>query len=180
MAGVAERYGRLSIILHWITLALLIGVYACIELREMYPRGSELREALKMWHFMLGLTVFFLVWVRITARFIGKTPPIVPAAPKWQLVIANIVEFALYGLMIVLPILGWLTLSAEGKPIPYFGVQLPALVGESKQLAERTEELHVTLATVGYFLIGLHAAAALFHHYVRRDNTLKRMKLSRG
>jgi superoxide oxidase len=180
MATVAERYGRLSIVLHWITLALLIGVYACIELREMYPRGSELREALKMWHFMLGLTVFVLVWVRIAARLMGNTPPIVPTAPRWQLIIANIVELALYGLMIVLPILGWVTLSAEGKPIPYFGVQLPALVGESKALAERTEELHVTLATVGYFLIGLHAAAALFHHYVRRDNTLERMKLLRG
>ena len=179
MATVAERYGRLSIVLHWITLALLIGVYACIELREIYPKGSELREALKMWHFMLGLTVFLLVWLRITARLMGKTPPIVPAAPKWQRMIANIVELALYGLMIVLPILGWLTLSAEGKPIPYFGLQLPALVGESKPLAERMEELHVTLATVGYFLIGLHAAAALFHHYVRRDNTLQRMKLSR-
>ena len=178
MATLSERYGRLSIILHWITLVLLIGVYACIELREMYPRGSDLREALKMWHFMLGLTVFFLVWVRITARWFGSTPPIVPAAPKWQRAIAIIVELALYGLMILLPILGWLTLSAEGMPIPFFGAQLPALVGESKQLAERTEELHVTLATIGYFLIGLHAAAALFHHYVQRDNTLRRMSLS--
>lgn len=178
MATLSERYGRLSIILHWITLALLIGVYACIELREMYPRGSDLREALKMWHFMLGLTVFFLVWVRITARWFGNTPPIVPAAPKWQLALASIVELALYSLMILLPILGWLTLSAEGKPIPFFGAQLPALAGESKQLAERTEELHVTLATIGYFLIGLHAAAALFHHYVQRDNTLRRMSLS--
>jgi cytochrome b561 len=179
MAALNERYGRLSIILHWIMLALLIGVYACIELREMYPRGSDLREALKMWHFMLGLAVFFLVWIRITARFIGKMPPIVPAPAKWQLVIANIVELALYGLMVLLPILGWVTLSAEGKPIQFFGAQLPALVGESKQLAERTEELHVTLATIGYFLIGLHAAAALFHHYIQRDNTLRRMKLSR-
>ncbi|MDY6948302.1 MAG: cytochrome b [Pseudomonadota bacterium] len=179
MATVAERYGRPSIILHWVTLALLIGVYACIELREMYPRGSELREALKAWHFMLGLTVFMLVWVRIMARLMGRTPPIVPAAAKWQLVTATLVELALYGLMILLPILGWVTLSAEGKPIPFFAAQLPALVGESEQLAQRTEELHVTLATIGYFLIGLHAVAALFHHYVQRDNTLTRMKLSR-
>lgn len=51
----------------------------------------------------------------------------------------------------------------------------PPLVAENKQLAERIEEMHTTLATIGYFLIGLHAAAALFHHYVQRDNTLKRM-----
>jgi superoxide oxidase len=73
MAIAPDRYGRLSIIIHWVTLAILIAVYACIELREIYPRGSEIREALKTWHYMLGLTVFLLVWLRITARLIGKT-----------------------------------------------------------------------------------------------------------
>lgn len=174
-----QRYSSLSIALHWLTLALLIGVYACIELREMYPRGSGPREALKMWHFTLGLTVFVVVWVRFAARVMGKTPPIVPAAPSWQMVVAAIVEFSLYGLMVILPLLGWLTLSAEGDAIPFFGLQLPALVAENKPLAQRAEELHVTLATIGYFLIGLHAAAALFHHYVQRDNALKRMLPSR-
>lgn len=175
----SQRYGRASIALHWITLGLLVGVYACIELREFFPRGSEPREALKMWHFMLGLSVFFVVWLRLAARFIGTTPPIIPPAAKWQTVPAVVVEFALYALMIVLPLLGWLTLSAEGKTIPFFGLQLPALIAQNEQLAHRTEELHETLATVGYFLIGMHAAAALFHHYVRRDNTLERMLPSR-
>ena len=174
----SDRYGRLSVVIHWATLALLVAVYACMELREMYARGSEIREALKTWHYMLGLTVFCLVWVRLTARSFGKTPPIVPATPKWQLIIANSVELALYALMIVLPLLGWVMLSAEGKAIPFFGLQLPALVGENEALAERTKEVHETLATIGYFLIGLHALAALFHHYVRRDNTLRRMRLS--
>jgi cytochrome b561 len=179
MATASDRYGRFSIVIHWSTLAILVAVYACIELREMYPRGSEIREALKTWHYMLGLTVFFLVWVRITARLIGKTPPIVPEVPRWQLMIATTVELALYGLMILLPVLGWVTLSAEGETIPFFGLQLPALVGANEALAERTEEVHETLATVGYFLIGLHALAALFHHYVQRDNALRRMMLSR-
>lgn len=179
MAAVTERYGKLSIALHWITLVLLVGVYACIELREMFPRDSDPRIMLKTWHFTLGLTVFVLVWVRMVARLLGKTPPIIPRAPRWQLIIANAVEFALYGLMFLLPILGWITLSAEGDSIPFFGLQLPALVAPNEQLAERTEELHETLATIGYFLIGLHAAAALFHHYVRRDNTLVRMSFSR-
>ena len=170
-----SRYSRLSIALHWFMLALLIGVYACIELRGMYPRGSEPREALKMWHFMLGLTVFLLVWVRFAARLARKVPPIVPPAPRWQMFIATLVEYGLYGLMFVLPPLGWLTLSAEGHVIPFFGLELPALVAPDKDLAGRTKELHETLATAGYFLAGLHAAAALFHHYVQRDNTLKRM-----
>jgi cytochrome b561 len=174
-----DRYGQLSVVIHWVTLALLVAVYACIELREMYPRGSDIREALKTWHYMLGLTVFFLVWVRITARLIGKTPPIVPALPKWQHMLANTVELALYALMIVLPLLGWVMLSAEGKAIPFFGLQLPALVGANEVLAGRIQEVHETLATAGYFLIGLHAIAALYHHYVQRDNTLRRMALRR-
>ena len=89
--------------------------------------------------------------------------------------IANTVELTLYALMIALPLLGWIMLSAEGKAIPFFGLQLPALVGTNDALAERIKEVHETLATVGYFVIGLHAIAALFHHYVRRDNTLRRM-----
>lgn len=174
----SDRYGRLSIVIHWITLALLLAVYACIELREIYPRGSEIREALKSWHYMLGLTVFVLVWLRITARLIGKTPPIIPAAPKWQRMIANTVELALYALMIVLPLLGWFMLSAKGEAIALFGIQLPALIGANHALAEQAEEVHEALAMVGLALIGLHAIAALFHHYVRRDNTLRRMTFS--
>jgi cytochrome b561 len=179
MATATDRYGKLSIVVHWSTLAILVAVYACIELRELYPRGSEIRAMLKTWHYMLGLTVFFLVWLRIAARLLGKTPPIVPAVPQWQITIAHVVELALYALMIALPLLGWVMLSAEGEVIPFFGLELPALVGTDRMLAERVEDVHETLATAGYFLIGLHAIAALFHHYVQRDNTLRRMTLLR-
>jgi cytochrome b561 len=85
------------------------------------------------------------------------------------------VHAALYLLMMVLPLLGWLVLSAGGKPIPFFGLELPALIAENKANAKQIKELHETIATAGYFLIGLHAAAALFHHYWIGDNTLKRM-----
>jgi cytochrome b561 len=72
-------------------------------------------------------------------------------------------------------VLGWLALSAAGKPIPFFGIQLPALVAESKDLAEQLKEVHETVGTIGYFLIGAHALAALFHHFITHDNTLLRM-----
>ena len=78
-----------------------------------------------------------------------------------------------------LPLAGWLLLSAEGKQIPFFGLQLPPLIAESKTVAEWAKEVHETGGTVGYFLIGLHVAAALFHHYFVRDNTLRRMLPSR-
>lgn len=174
-AAPRSRYSSLSIALHWLMLLLIASVYACMELREFYPRGSDFREGLKTWHFMLGLTVFLLVLVRIFARVRGGTPPTSPAPPKWQNILAKVTHFGLYALMIGMPIGGWLILSASGKPIPYFGLELPAIVGPNKAFAEQIKEIHETFGTVGYYLIGLHALAALFHHYVVKDNTLRRM-----
>lgn len=174
------RYGTLSIALHWLMLVLLAAVYACIELRELYPKGSEPREALKTWHFMLGLTVLILVLVRLAARLGAPTPRIEPAPPRWQHASAMLTHLALYGLMLGMPLLGWLMLSAAGKPVPFFGFELPALVDADKTLAGQLKEIHETGGTVGYILAGLHAAAALFHHYILRDDTLLRMLPRRG
>lgn len=173
------RYGSLSIGLHWLMLLLLAAVYACIELRGYFPKGSDPREALKTWHFMLGLVVFVLVSLRLVARAISPVPRIEPKPPKWQDLSAKLMHLALYALMLGMPLAGWLLLSAAGKPIPFFGLQLPALIGENKPLADAIKEVHETVGTAGYFLIGLHAAAALFHHYVVGDNTLRRMLPSR-
>ncbi len=170
-----DRYGSLSITLHWLMLLVLAAVYACIELREFYPRGSDPRNALKAWHFMLGLTVLVLVLVRIAGRLLGPSPAIRPQPPKLQMLAARLLHLALYALMIGMPIAGWLILSAEGASIPFFGLELPALIGQDKDLAEMIEDWHKTFGTVGYYLVGLHAAAALMHHYFVRDNTLLRM-----
>ncbi|MFA7350306.1 MAG: cytochrome b [Methylotenera sp.] len=170
-----KRYGTLSIGLHWLMLLLFIGVYACIELRELYPKGSDPREALKTWHFMLGLSIWGLVALRIYARLTSPTPSITPEPVRWQMLSAKLAHLALYGLMIVMPLLGWLLLSASGKPIPFFGLELPALVAKNKELAGLVKEVHQTMGVVGYYLIGLHAAAALFHHYYIKDDTLVRI-----
>ncbi len=171
----ATRYGSLSIGIHWLMLLLFIAVYACIELRVFYPKGSDLREGLKTWHFMLGMLVFALVWLRIAARFSGPTPSIQAEPPSWQQLSAKLLHLALYAVMIGMPLSGWLLLSASGKTIPFFGLELPALIGENKDFAEQIKELHEFVGTAGYYLIGLHAAAAFYHHYVVRDNTLTRM-----
>jgi len=174
LKNTAARYGSLSIGMHWLMLVLLIAVYACINLREIYPKGSDPREALKMWHFMLGLSVFVLVFVRLALRLTGQTPRI--ETDKWvQRRLAEVTHFALYVFMIVMPLLGWLALGASGKEIPFLGLELPSLTGPDKAFGDQVQEIHETLGTIGYYLIGLHAAAALFHHYVKRDDTLLRM-----
>ncbi len=170
-----QRYGSISIGLHWLMLVILIAVYACINLTELFPKGSELREALKTWHFMLGLTVLVLVTLRLVNRLAGASPVVSPPLPLRQQRLASAIHLALYALMLAMPMLGWLLLSAAGKPVPFFGAVLPALLAENKDLAEQLMEVHETIGTIGYFLIGAHALAALFHHYITRDNTLLRM-----
>lgn len=170
-----ERYHRVIISLHWFMLVLLIAVYACIELREFFPKGSDPRKALKMWHFMLGLSVLAFALVRLTFRLRHGSPPIVPTPPAIQQKISSIMHVMLYALMIGMPLAGWMILSAEGHAIPFFGLELPALIAPDKELAKQIEEMHTTFGKIGYFLIGLHALAGIYHHHFVKDNTLKRM-----
>ena len=171
----SDRYNALSIGAHWLTLLLLIAVYALIELRGIYPKGTAAHDAMKTWHFMLGLTVLGVVAVRLVLRLMFREPPITPPPPAWQMFVAKAMYLALYLFLIVMPILGWLTLSAQGKVIPFFGLELPALLGPDKALGRSLEDIHETIGTIGYYLIGIHVVAALFHHYFLRDNTLLRM-----
>jgi cytochrome b561 len=170
-----ERYGLGPIVFHWLILFLFLAVYASIELREVFPKGSEPREVLKTWHFMLGILIFLLLWPRLILLRQGHFPRINPEQPYWQKLLSRGMHLTLYGLMFLMPLTGWLLLSAEAKPIPFFGLQLPALISENKFVADLSKDAHELLGTLGYFLIALHTAAALLHHYFFRDNTLQRM-----
>lgn len=171
----AERYGLLSIGFHWVMFILLVAVYASIELRELYPKGTDTREAFKTWHFMLGLSVFFLVWLRLLARLVQTTPEHQANMSPWQVKLANAMYFLLYLFMIAMPLMGWLMLSGFGKPVPFYGMTLPALITENRDLGRLIKEIHEIVGTAGYYLVAIHTLAALFHHYILRDSTITRM-----
>ncbi|MHC8353887.1 cytochrome b [Pseudomonas sp. LB3P81] len=171
---VAHRYGKLSITLHWLMLALFVGVYASIEIKGLLPKGHTLRGLFLGLHSLFGLSIFVLVWLRLLARLTPR-PPVTPAVAKWQVGVSHLMHLALYVLMIGTPLLAWLMLSAGGKPVPWFGFFLPSPVAVDPDLARQFKYWHELLGSSGYWLIGLHAAAGLFHHYWVRDNTLTRM-----
>lgn len=176
-----DRYGSLSIAMHWLMLLVMVATYAAINLEDLAPKGSALRADLKTWHFLFGMTVLALVALRLVLRlFAGGTPSIAPDFPRWQHRLAQIMHVALYVFMFGLPLLGWLAVSAKGDPVSFFGMPLPMLVDANRSTYRWLKEIHETLGTAGYYLIGLHAAAALFHHYVMHDNTLTRMLPQRG
>jgi cytochrome b561 len=175
-AAAPKRYPDSAILLHWLVLILVVAAYACILLRTNFERGSDIREGLKAWHFMLGLSVLAATFLRIGLRaMVWKTPPITPPPPRMLHLPSIAAHLAIYAWLIAMPIAGWTILSAEGNPIPFWGLNLPPLTSPDKVLADQVKELHETSGTIGYFLLGLHAAAALFHHYFMKDDTLRRM-----
>jgi cytochrome b561 len=169
-----DSYNAVSIGLHWLTVVLFVAAYSTIELRELFPKGSDARDAMKWCHESVGLSIFILAGLRLLIRLVAR-----PRFPKethpWLRALSGASHAALYLLMITLPLIGWIMLSADGKTIPFFSVNLPPLIARDENLAGQLEELHETIGTLGYWLIGLHASAALFHHYVLRDKTLWRM-----
>ena len=179
-AAAPKRYPDSAILLHWLVLILVVAAYTCILLRTNFERGSDIREGLKAWHFMLGLSVLAATFLRIGLRvLVWKTPPITPLPPRMLHLLSIAAHLAIYAWLIAMPIAGWTILSAEGDPIPFWGLNLPPLTSPDKVLADQVKELHETSGTIGYFLLGLHAAAALFHHYFMKDDTLRRMLPSR-
>lgn len=171
----STRYGWLPAALHWLMLLLLVAVFCTMELRGYFPKGSAGRAAMKSWHYTLGITVLVLALVRLGISLVGPVPAITPAPAGWQLAGARAMKWALYGFMLLMPLLGWATRTAEGAVVVVFGLPLPVLFGANEALAASIQELHEAGATIGYVLIGLHAAAALYHHYIVRDDTLRRM-----
>jgi superoxide oxidase len=173
------RYNKSIVILHWLMLLLMIAVYSFIELRVLFAKGTEPRELMKTVHYMLGLTVLASVIVRIYFRASSTAPVIEPELSKLAKYVSKVMHIVLYALMIGMPIAGWLMLSAAGKVIPFFGLELPPLIAENKDLADTIKGIHKTAGNTGYFLIAGHALAGLYHHYVKRDNVLKRMQLGK-
>ena len=171
------KYARPLVALHWLMLLLLILVYAAMEFRVMYDKGMPERDFMKSLHFMFGLCVLLLVFLRLWAKRRSPRPPLLELHG-----LANLMHRAsgaghvvLYLFMAVMPLMGWLMLSAAGKPIPFFGLELPALIAPDEALAKQIKAAHALAGNVGYGLIGLHVAAALFHQWVLKDRLLQRM-----
>jgi cytochrome b561 len=168
-------YSQLMIVMHWCIAILIIMTYTFINLKGLFEKGSDPRELMKALHFMLGLSVLLLMGLRIYAKLTGYTPAISPPLPAWQRIFSKSIHGVLYLFMISMPILGWLTLSAAGKPIPFFGLSLPALMHENVDNAKSLKSLHKTIGSLGYYLIVLHIGAGLYHHLIKKDDTLKRI-----
>ncbi len=163
--------------MHWTIFLLVLLAYVFINLFELFPRGSATRANVLASHFTAGLAVLLLVVPRLLLRLRNGRPPIAPPPPRWTDLLGHVTHVALYLFLLVQPILGIITLQVGGKAVTLFGVTLlPSFVDvANRALSHQLEDIHGTLGTIFYYVIGLHILAALWHHFSQRDDTLKRM-----
>lgn len=167
------RYSLSQISLHWATLLMIILTYAAMLTRDYFPEDNQ--PLVRLLHFNFGICVWLLMWVRIFLRTRNTTPAITPPLPRWQVAASHAVHGVLYLLFLSLPVLGVLTLEFGGRDWVLFGWQVPQFISPDPSARRTVRTAHEFLANCGYYLIGLHALAAIYHHYFRKDDTFTRM-----
>ena len=165
---------RTAVALHWLIAALVFAaVFMGWTMTEMAISPARLKTY--NYHQWVGVTVLALALLRLVWRLTHRAPPL-EKMPRWQQLVAHAGHGLLYVLMLAVPVSGWIYSNATGYRVVYLGkLPLPDLVGRDKALAERWHEVHEVLATVLVVLVALHVLAALQHHFLHKDNTLRRM-----
>ena len=173
------HYTGTAKVLHWLVALIIIGLFVLGQYMSdlsMSPRKLQLYS----WHKWFGVTVFLLVLVRLGWSLRHQPPRLPEQMPKLQQLASHVGHTALYGLMLAIPISGWLMSSAKGYQTVWFGVlPIPDLLGKDKLLGDLLAELHGALNGVLMFIVVIHVIAALKHHFIDRDDVLKRMLPSR-
>jgi cytochrome b561 len=175
MSTMAPRYSAPAIALHWLVAALILanlslGLYTV----DMPLSPTKLRNF--SYHKWIGVTVFLLAAARLLWR-LGHTPPQLPAAmAPWERRTAQLTHALLYFLFFAAPLTGWLFSSAAGFQTVYLGMlPIPDLLSKDKALADALKLAHKSINYTMAAVIVLHAAAALKHHFVDKDDVLRRM-----
>ena len=171
------RYSAPARWFHWLAFAFVTLAYLLINLREITTHGSQARLLTLQGHFVAGLVVLALVLPRLLHRFRNAPPPVSPPIAPWEAMLSRCTHVALYAFLVVQPLLGLLAVfsGGHGIVIPFTSLQIPSPMAADRALSHQLEDIHGTIGTIFYYVIGLHILGALWHHFVRHDDTLRRM-----
>lgn len=166
-------------LVHWLVVLLIVALFGLAWSIDSFDPGP-FKTGLIDLHRSLGLAVFILALLRPLLRLALGGGGVGAGERGWQALAAKAVHLALYAALIVMPLAGWLFTNANGGPALLFGIPVPDLVAKDDDLADLAYGVHEVMGNLILIAVGLHVAAALWHHFVVRDDVLRRMLPSRG
>ena len=184
MASIAEhietqeeyRFSPAQRLIHWLMAAVIIAALGLGLYCSYLQPGTPLRQFLMDIHKSLGMTALVLLVIRLPLRLSLGEPAFRKPLGRLLSLASHAGHFALYGLMILMPFSGYTTSAAGGHDLPWFGLfHWPNVVPASKALDHLAGAVHKLGAYAFFAVLGIHIAAALWHHFVRKDEVLGRM-----
>ncbi len=172
--NIVTHYSSGSKLFHWVIAFIVITMLSVSFFLESVPEQYQsLAYAI---HKSLGLTVLFLTVLRFFLIMYRGKPVLPPTVSMWDKVVSRIVQYSFYLFLIVMPICGWIMSVAANRVPVYLGlIPMPLPIEANKALAKLMNQAHETIAWVLIVLVVLHVAGALKHHFIDKDNVLKRM-----
>ena len=168
-------YTKTAKVLHWLMAILLFGLLALGFYMHDLPLSPD-KLKLYSWHKWAGVTAFLLLAVRLLWRLTHRPPALPESMPKLMQFAAHAGHLLLYGLMIAIPLSGWLMSSAKGFQTVYFGLlPIPDLLDKNKELGDLLALVHKSLNLLFVAVLAGHIGAALKHHFIDKDDILTRM-----
>lgn len=176
-----RRYGAFAQTLHWATVVCVVAGWLLGQFIDDFPKGV-VRQSAFATHVALGEFVLVLLAARLLLRFANRPPALLPTRlGRAGEIAATLAHYVLYALLLAIPIVGIVAQFERGNALPIFGVwQVASPWPADRAAAHSVTEVHELLANALLIIAGIHAAAALIHHYVFGDRTLVRMLPGRG
>lgn len=175
LRNTTNEFGTLARILHWLVAAGIVALVTLGLQQAGLERGPEKTE-IRFIHASIALSVFFLMTVRIFWRFMNEVPAHPVGTPAWQRLTAAIVHWGLYAAIFVQLFSGGMTVATGGRPLPFFGLfSIPLPVAEDSDNHHFWEEIHEFAWRIVVLLVIVHVVAALYHHFVAKNDVLRRM-----
>lgn len=169
-----DEYGAVARLFHWLTAFIIFGLIPLGLYMQEVAYGPE-KLQLYVIHKSFGFLALFIVIGRIAWRFLNLPPSHLETHAPWERFLAGVTHFFLYAAVIGMPMSGWIMSSAAEYPVPFFGFDMPNLVGKDETIYKIAGAVHGYLAYALIMAVGLHVAGAFKHHFIDKDSTLMRM-----
>lgn len=172
----ANSWGAVSKALHWLTALTIVGLFALGFWMTGLTYYSDWYKTAPYIHKSIGVILFVFVAARIVWRVSEKIPDPLPSHKKWEQILAHLMHIVLYVLIFSIAISGYLISTADGRAVSVFGwFEVPATITQIARQEDIAGFVHEWLAYIIIFMAAMHALAAIKHHFIDKDNTLKRM-----